>query len=118
MTVALALSGTICLCCFERNPSTFESVEDDPGAGRRWTVTGNSHVRKVKDTVLEYCQSTLRTHAEEVNISGSCHQISSKKLKMNRLAIKFVPHDCHLRSNDEPIKQKSLAEGKNLNLRL
>ena len=69
------------------------SVEDDPKSGQPSTSMDDDHVEKVFALIRQNCCLTVCEVAEEVGIcKSSCHQILTDKLKMRRVAAKFVPH--------------------------
>jgi hypothetical protein len=56
------------------------------------TSTGDDHIEKVRSVICENRRLTVREGSEEVGIcKSSCHTIFTKKLKMHRVAAKFVP---------------------------
>ena len=67
-------------------------MEDDERSGRPSTSTDDDHVDKINRLVRENRRLTVRELAEEGNISvGSCYEILTEKLRMHRVAAKFVP---------------------------
>jgi len=86
------LSRTQCHEWYQRFKSGRTSIEDDPKSGRPSTSMDDDHVEKVLDLIRQNCRLTVREVAEEVAIcKSSCHQILTDKLKMRRVAAKFVP---------------------------
>jgi len=74
------------------------SKEDDPKSVQPSTPMDNHHVEKVLTVMRQNCRLTVREVAEEVGIcKSSCHLILTEKLKMCRVAAKFVPRllKCH-----------------------
>jgi len=68
------------------------SIEDDPKSGRPSSSTGDDHIEKVHSVICENRRLTIREVSEEVRIcKSSCNTILTKKLKMHRVAAKFVP---------------------------
>ena len=68
------------------------SIEDDPKSGGPSTSMDDNHVEKVLAVVRQNCRLTVREVAEEVGIcKSSCNIILTDKLKMRRVAAKFVP---------------------------
>ena len=50
------------------------------------------HIEKVLAVIHQNCRLIVHEHAEEVGIcKSSCHLILTNKLKMHRVAAKFVP---------------------------
>ena len=69
------------------------SIEDDPKCGRPSTSMDDNHVEKVLAVIRENHHLIVREVAEEVGICKCpCHLILTDKLKMHRVAAKFVPH--------------------------
>ena len=67
-------------------------IEDDPKSGRPSSSTGDDHIDKVRSVIRENRRLTVREVSEEVSIcKSSCHTILTEKLKMHRVATKFVP---------------------------
>ena len=86
------LSRTQCHEWDQRFKSGRTSIEDDPKAGRPSTSTDDDHVEKVRAVNREKRRLTVREVFEEVGIAkSSCHTILTEKLKMHRVAAKFVP---------------------------
>jgi hypothetical protein len=53
---------------------------------------GDDHIEKVRSVVRENRRLTVREVSEEAGIcKSSCHTILTEKLKMHRVAAKFVP---------------------------
>ena len=53
---------------------------------------GDDHIEKVRSVIRENLRLTVREVSEEVGIyKSSCHTILTEKLKMHRVAAKFVP---------------------------
>ena len=68
------------------------SIEDDPKSGRPSSSTGDDHIEKVGSVIRENRRLTIREVAEEVGVcKSSCNTILTEKLKMHRVAAKFVP---------------------------
>ena len=77
---------------YQRLKSGRTSIEDDPKSGRPSTSVDDDH-EKVLALIRQNRRLTLREIAEEVGICKRlCHQILTDKLKMRRVAAKFVPH--------------------------
>jgi histone-lysine N-methyltransferase SETMAR len=54
--------------------------------------TGDDHIEKVRTVISETRRLTVREVSEEVGIcKSSCHTILTEKVKMHRVAAKFVP---------------------------
>jgi len=69
------------------------SIEDNPKSGRPSTSMDDDHVEKVPAVIRQNRCLTVCEVAEEVGIcKSSCHLILTNKLKMHRVAAKFVPH--------------------------
>jgi len=86
------LSRTQCHEWYQRFKSGRTSIEDDPKSGRPSTSMDDDHVEKVLALIRQNRRLTVREVAEEVGIcKSSCHQILTDKLKMRRVAAKFVP---------------------------
>jgi len=52
---------------------------------------GDDHIEKVRSVIHEYRRLTIREVSEEEGIcKSSCHTILTEKLKMHRVATKFV----------------------------
>ena len=63
-----------------------------PKSGRPSPSTGDDHIEKVRSLIRENRRLTVREVSEEVGIcKSSCHTILTEKLKMHRVAAKFVP---------------------------
>jgi len=85
------LSRTQCYEWYQRFKLGRTSIEDDPKSGRPSSSTGNDHIEKVRSVIRENCRLTIREVSEEVVIcKSSCHTILTEKLKMRRVAAKFV----------------------------
>ena len=64
----------------------------DPKSGRSSTSMDDDDVEKVLAVIRQNRRLTVRELAEEVGICKiSCHPILTEKLKMRRVAAKFVP---------------------------
>jgi len=86
------LSRTQCHKWYQRLKSGRNSIEEDPKCGRPSTSMDDDHVDKVLAVIRQNRHMTVREVAEEVGICKlSCHLIFSDKLKMPRVAAKFVP---------------------------
>ena len=86
------LSCTQCYKWYQRFKSGRTSIEDDPKSGRPSSSTGDDHIEKVHSVIREDRRLTIREVSEEVGIcKSSCHTILTEKLKMHRVAAKFVP---------------------------
>jgi [histone H3]-lysine36 N-dimethyltransferase SETMAR len=86
------LSRTQCYEWYQRFKSGRTSIEDDPKSGRPSSSTGDDHIEKVRSVIRENRRLTVREVSEEVGIcKSSCHTILTEKLKMHRVAAKFVP---------------------------
>jgi len=87
------LSRTQCYELYERFKSCRTSIENDPKSGRPSSSTGGDHIEKVRSVIRENRRITLREVSEEVGIcKRSCHTIVTEKLKMHRVAAKFLSH--------------------------
>jgi len=68
------------------------SIEDDPNSGQAFTSMDDDHVEKVLAVIRQNCRLTVSEVAEEVGIcKSSRHLILTDKVKMRRVAAKFVP---------------------------
>jgi len=68
------------------------SIKDDPKSGPPSTSMDDDHVEKVLAVILQNHCLTVCEVDEEVGIcKRSCHLILTNKLKMYRVAAKFVP---------------------------
>ena len=86
------LSRTQCHEWYQRFKSGKTSIEDDPKSGRPSTSMEDDHVEKVLAVIRQNRRLTVREAAEEVGVcKSSCHLIFPEKLKMRRVAAKFVP---------------------------
>ena len=86
------LSRTQCHEWHQRFKSGRTSIEDDHKYGWPSTSVDDDH-EKVLALIRQNRRLTLREIAEEVGICKRlCHQILTDKLKMRRVAAKFVPH--------------------------
>ena len=86
------LSRTQCYEWYQRFKLGRTSIEDDPKSGRPSSSTGDDHIEKVRSVIRENRRLTVREVSEEVGIcKSSCHTILTEKLKMHRVAAKFVP---------------------------
>jgi len=86
------LSRTQCYEWYQRFKSGRTSIEDYPTSGRPSSSTGDDHIEKVRSVIRENLRLTIREVSEEVGIcKSSCHTILTEKLKMHRVAAKFVP---------------------------
>ena len=87
------LSRTQCHEWYQRFKSGRTSIEDDPKSGRPSMSMDDDHVEKVLTLFRQNHRLTVHEVAEEVGICKStCHQILTDRLKMRRVAAKFVPH--------------------------
>ena len=85
------LSRTQCYEWYQRFRSGRTSIEDDPKSGRTSSSTGDDHIEKVRSVIRENRRLTTHEVSEEVgNCKSSCHTILTEKLKMLRVAAKFV----------------------------
>ena len=86
------VSRTQCHEWYQRFKSGRTSVEDDPKFGRPSTSMDEDHVEKVLAVIHQNRRLIVREVAEEAEIcKSSCHLILTNKLKMHRVAEKFVP---------------------------
>jgi transposase len=87
------LSRTQCYKWYQRFKPGRTSIEDDPKSGRPSSSTGDDHIQKVRSVIRENRRLTVCEVSKEVGIcKSSCHTILTEKLKMPRVAAKFVPH--------------------------
>ena len=87
-----AMSKTRVYEWYKRFQDGREDVEDAERSGRPSTSTTDENVEKVKEIVMNDRRITIREVADDVGISiGSCHEIFSNVLGMQRVASKFVP---------------------------
>jgi len=76
----------------QRFKSGRTSIEGEPKSGRPSTSMDDDHVEKVFAVIRQNRRLTVREVTEEVGICKiSCHLILAEKLKMRRVAAKFVP---------------------------
>ena len=86
------LSRTQCHEWYQRLKSGRTSIEDDPKSGRSSMSIDDDQVEKMLAVIRQNCRLTVREVAEEVGICiSSCHLILTYKMKMRRVAAKFVP---------------------------
>ena len=86
------LSRTQCYEWYQRFKSGRTSTENDPKSRRASSSTGDDHIEKVRSVIRENRRLTVREVSEEVGIcKSSCHTILTEKLKIYRVAAKFVP---------------------------
>ena len=77
---------------YQRFKSGRMSIEDDPKSGQPSTSMDDNHVEKVLALIHQNHRLTVREVAEEVGIcKSSCHLNLTDKLKILRVAAKFVP---------------------------
>ena len=89
----VAMKRAACFKWHERFKSGRQFIDDDERPGSPSTSTDDPHVDKINTTVRANRHLTIRELAEECGISiGSCYEILTAKLKMHRVAAKFVPH--------------------------
>ena len=87
------VSRTQCHEWYQRFKSGRTPIEDDPKCGRPSTSMDDDHDEKVLAVIRENHHLIVREVAEEVGICKCpCHLILTDKLKMHRVAAKFVPH--------------------------
>jgi len=87
------LSRTQCHEWYQCFKSGRTSIEEDPKSGRPSTSMDDDHIEKVLALIRQNRRLTVHEVAKEVGIcKRSCHQILTDKLKMRRVAAKFVPH--------------------------
>jgi len=92
------LSRTQCHEWYQHFKSGRTSIKEDPKSGWPSTSMDNDHVGKVLTVIHQNHRLTVREVVKEVGMCKSlCHLILTKKLKMRRVATKFVPHllTCH-----------------------
>ena len=86
------LSRMQCYEWYQRFELGRTSIEDHPKSGRPSSTKGNDHIEKVRSSIRENRRLTVREVSEEAGICKSaCHTILTEKLKMHRVAAKFVP---------------------------
>jgi len=86
------LSRKQCYEWYQRFKSGRTSIEDDPKSGRASSSTGDDHIEKVRSVIRENRRLIIREVSEEVGIyKSTCHTILTEKMKMHRVAAKFVP---------------------------
>jgi len=86
------LSRTQCHEWYQRFKLGTTSIEDDPKSGRPSTSMDDDDVEKVLAVICQNRRPTVREVADEAGIcKSSCHMILMDKLKMRRVAAKFVP---------------------------
>jgi response regulator of citrate/malate metabolism len=72
----------------------YQRFKSGPKSGRHSTSMDDDHVKKVLALIRQNHCLTVCEVAEEVGIcKSSCHQILTDKMKMRRVAAKFVPRD-------------------------
>jgi len=92
------LSHTQCHKWYQRFKSGKTSIEDNLKSGRPSMSMDDDHIEKLLVVIRQNCCLTVCEVAEEVGIcKSSCHLILTEKLKMCRVAAKFVLHllMCH-----------------------
>jgi len=108
------LSRTQCHEWYQRFKSGITSVEDDPKSGRPSTSMDNDHAEKVLAVIRRNRRLTLREVAEEAGFCRSpCHLILTDKLKMRRVAAKFVLRlltDAQMQSVSQELFHRSNAD--------
>ena len=85
------LNRTQCYEWYQRFKSGGKSIEDDKKSGRSSSSTGDDHIEKVRSVIRENRRLTVREFSEVGICKSSCHTILTEKLKMHRVAAKFVP---------------------------
>jgi len=86
------LSRTQCYEWYQCFKSGRASIEEDLKPGWPSSSTGDDHIEKVRSVIRENRRLTIHEVSEEVDIcKSSCHMILTEKLKMHRVAAKFVP---------------------------
>jgi hypothetical protein len=104
----VAMKRTACFKWHERFKGGRESIEDDERPGRPSTSTDDANVDKINTLVRANRRLTVRELAEECGISvGSCYEILTEKLKMHRVAAKFVPR---LMTDDQKANRIQLCQ--------
>ena len=87
------MSRTQCHEWYQRFKLGRMSFEDDLKSGRPSMPMDDGYIEKVLAVIHQNCHLTIREVAEEVGICKSlCHLILTNKMKMHRVAAKFVPH--------------------------
>ena len=77
--------------CYEWYQRFKLGIEDDPKSERPSSSTGDDHIEKVRSVIRQNRHLTVREVSEVGICKSSCHTISTEKLKMRRVAAKFVP---------------------------
>jgi histone-lysine N-methyltransferase SETMAR len=86
------LNRTQCYELYQRFKSGRTSIEYDPKSGRPSSSMGDDNIEKVRSVICENRRLTVREVSEEIGIcKSSCHTILTEKMKMHRVAAKFVP---------------------------
>jgi len=86
------LSRMQCHEWYQHFKSGRTSIEDDPKFGQPSTSMDDDQVEKVLAVICQNHLMTVREVVKEVGIcKSSCHLILTDKLKMCRVAAKFVP---------------------------
>ena len=67
------------------------SIEDDPKCGWPSMLMDDDHIEKVLAVICQNRRLTPHEVAAEGTCKRSCHLILTNKLKMRRVAAKFVP---------------------------
>lgn len=102
----IAMKRATCFKWHERFKGSRQSIEDEERSGRASTSTEDSHIDKINTLVRTNRRLTIRELAEECEISvGSCYEILTEKLKMHRVAAKFVPR---LMTDDQKAHRRTL----------
>ena len=88
----VSMKRTACFKWHERFKGGRQLNDDDECPGRSSTSTDDPHADKINTLVRANGRLTIRELAEEYGISvGFCYEILTAKLKMHRVAAKFVP---------------------------
>jgi transposase len=89
--------GEDCLSCaqcdewYRRFKSGGTSIEDDPKSGRPSTSMDDNHEKVLALNHQNHCLTVCEISKEVWTCKSSCHQILTNKLKIRRVATKFVP---------------------------
>uniref|UniRef100_A0A224XRL1 Putative transposase n=1 Tax=Panstrongylus lignarius TaxID=156445 RepID=A0A224XRL1_9HEMI len=88
----VVMKRTACFRGYERFKGGRQTIEDESILPRPSMSTDDQHIDKLNILVRANRRLTIRELAKECGISvGSCNKILIEKLKMHRVAAKFLP---------------------------